>query len=103
MMTRDYWENRRACQRAHKFSMETIRKRRAALEEKLHRNETMENRPKGKYLDFLDILLEAKVSRRIFCASCVTTVLPSVCVCVCVCVCACVCACACAYVCVLSG
>ncbi len=65
MMTRDYWENRRACQRAHKFSMETIRKRRAALEERKRngvQGETLVG-TKRKYLDFLDVLLEAKVGQ----------------------------------------
>ena len=34
MMTPDYWRYRRACKIVHKFSMDVIKKRRAALEEK---------------------------------------------------------------------
>ncbi len=64
MMTRDYWENRRACQCVHKFSMETIHKRRAALEK--HNKDALNGEAptesRRKYLDFLDVLLEAKVS-----------------------------------------
>ena len=62
MMTPSYWRFRRACQTAHKFSMNTIRDRRAALEKNKQAGGGGEQRrSKGKYLDFLDILLEAKV------------------------------------------
>ena len=61
MMTRDYWENRRACKTVHKFSMDTIQKRRATLEEKKRKGEEVLKGRKWKYRDFLDILLEARV------------------------------------------
>jgi len=61
MLTPNYWRFRRACQTVHKFSLEVIRKRRADLEEQKRKGEDVLNGRKKKYLDFIDMLLEAKV------------------------------------------
>ena len=82
MLTREGWQFRRACSTVHRFSEDVIRKRRAALEEKKvsqkhnkacmlqllccltqqRKGEDVLKGRKKKYLDFIDILLEAKVS-----------------------------------------
>ena len=91
MMSPSYWQFRRTCNTVHKFSLEVIQKRRAALEEKKVRplpsfspppsfpspilpllstvsfpwqerkGEDVLKGTKRKYLDFIDILLEARV------------------------------------------
>ena len=79
MLTPNYWRFKRACDTVHKFSLEVIQKRREALQEQkvgrtllvyvevkvqiafiFQRNgESVQK--KGRYLDFIDMLLEAKV------------------------------------------
>ena len=79
MLTPNYWRFKRACDTVHKFSLEVIQKRREALQEQkvghaplvyvevkvqivfIFQRNGGSVQKKGKYLDFIDMLLEAKV------------------------------------------
>lgn len=81
MLTPNYWRFKRACDTVHKFSLEVIQKRREALQEQkvghtpqmymyvevkvqivfIFQKNGGSVQKKRRYLDFIDMLLEAKV------------------------------------------
>jgi cytochrome P450 family 4 subfamily B polypeptide 1 len=58
----DGFRYRRACKTVHEFSRDVVQQRRKALEDMKRNGTEKESTNKRKYLDFIDILLEARVS-----------------------------------------